>query len=61
MIKIYFSYLFGLCDDSWLIAPKTLRISCAKSYKGVFSYVNEVTVELQLSVPILEHQGGERT
>lgn len=48
MIKIYFLNLFGLCDESRLITPKTLENFCAKSYKDVFSYVNEVTVEPQL-------------
>ena len=38
--------IFGLCFWHW--APKTLGISCDKSNKCVFCYVNEVTLGMPL-------------
>lgn len=41
-LQIY-THTFGLCPCFWHTAPKILGISCDKSNKSVFCYVNEVT------------------
>lgn len=32
-------------EGSWLRAPKTFGISCDKADRGVFCYVNEITLD----------------
>jgi len=41
--NIFLIYNLVLVHGSWLTAPKTLRISCNESDKGVFSYFDEMT------------------
>lgn len=46
-IATYTKYVFCLCPHSWHRASKTLFsiFLSSESYKGVFCYVNEVTLE----------------
>lgn len=59
--NIFLIYNLILVHGSWLMAPKTLRISCNESGKGVFSYFDEVTFgkplgNIRMEIDCLENQ-----